>query len=132
MQIQINTDHQIEGNHPLAHWIQSHLEDNLSRFGSQITRVEVHLSDENGHRAQGPDKRCLLEARMVHHQPVSTSSQEDSMDQAVKHACDKLVRVIESTLGKLRDRRPHQPRGEPEGPSSASNPDTTAKSSSSI
>ena len=38
----------------------------LDRFSEQITRVEVHLSDENSDKKFGTDdKRCLLEARLA-------------------------------------------------------------------
>ncbi len=47
MQIQISTDHNIDGNEALAAHVKSETEHSLSRFSEQITRVEVHLSDEN-------------------------------------------------------------------------------------
>ena len=47
MLIQVNTDHNIEGRETLATHVQGVVEDALSRFKDQITRVEVHLSDEN-------------------------------------------------------------------------------------
>jgi len=47
MQIQINTDGNIEGKERLAEQVEAVVRDNLDRFSEQITRVEVHLSDEN-------------------------------------------------------------------------------------
>jgi len=47
MQVQINTDHNIEGREALAAYVSGVVEAALSRISDHITRVEVHLSDEN-------------------------------------------------------------------------------------
>lgn len=47
MQIQINTDRNIDGNEALAAYVRGETEHALSRINDHITRVEVHLSDEN-------------------------------------------------------------------------------------
>jgi len=114
MQIQINTDHNIEGQEPLVAWVRGHLETSLARFNSQITRVEVHLSDESGKRSTGGDKKCRMEVRIANHQPLSTSEHADSVDQAVKKTSDKLYRLIETTLGRIHDKAIHH---SPEGTS---------------
>jgi hypothetical protein len=44
MQIQINTDSNIEGNDRLAQQVEAAVRDALDQFSAQITRVEVHLS----------------------------------------------------------------------------------------
>ena len=46
MQIQVNTDHTIEGHEALADQIRGVVENALSRMSDHITRVEVHLTDE--------------------------------------------------------------------------------------
>ncbi len=48
MQIQINTDRNIEGHEELANEVEAALEAAVGRFAHRITRVEVHLSDLNG------------------------------------------------------------------------------------
>ncbi len=50
MQIQINTDHNVEGHAVLIEHVRGVTEHSLSRFSKQITRVEVHLSYENADR----------------------------------------------------------------------------------
>ena len=47
MQVQIHTDNHIEGTEAMAQWASSTVKAALERFSGQITRVEVHLSDEN-------------------------------------------------------------------------------------
>ena len=105
MQIQINTDDNIKGSERLAQQVETMVGGALDRFGEQITRVEVHLSDENsGQKGGGEDKRCLLEARLAGLQPIAVSHEAETMRQAVGGATEKLVRTLESTLGRLRDR----------------------------
>jgi len=79
------------------------VEEALSRFSDQITRVEVHLSDENSHKSGQNDKRCLMEARLEGRRPTAVTHQAATLGQAVDGAADKLQKVIESTLGRLRD-----------------------------
>jgi ribosome-associated translation inhibitor RaiA len=103
MQIQINTDHNIEGNEGLAAQISGQVEIALRRISSHITRVEVHLSDENSGKNGQNDKRCMMEARLEGRQPVAVTHQAATLKQAVDGAAGKLTRSIESTLGRLHD-----------------------------
>lgn len=102
MIIQVNTDSNIEGNEQLTEQVKAVVADSLDRFGDQITRVEVHLSDENSDKKSSPeDMRCLVEARLAGLQPLAVSHQGATMEQAVDGAVDKLMRSIDTTLGKL-------------------------------
>ena len=102
MKIQINTDKNIPGNEALTHSVETILEQVLARFSDQITRIEVHLSDENSAAKSGmPDKRCLLEVRLAGRQPASVSEQAQTVDQAVRGAAQKMVSSLESEMGKL-------------------------------
>ncbi len=105
MIIQINTDSNIEGDQELAQQIKAVVRNSLERFSEQITRVEVHLSDENSDKKFGAeDKRCLLEARLAGLQPIAVSHQAATVDEAVDGAVGKLMRSIDSTLGQLGER----------------------------
>lgn len=104
MKIQINTDRNIAGREKLVAQVRVVVEDALSRFSDQITRVEVHLSDENSRKKSGhDDKRCVLEARLEGLQPIAVSHQAATLDQAVDGAAEKLKKSLESTLGRLHD-----------------------------
>ena len=48
MKILLNTDTHIESNEALAAQINTVIEQALVHFEKHITRIEVHLSDENG------------------------------------------------------------------------------------
>jgi hypothetical protein len=103
MQIQINTNSHVAGREKLAVDVRSVVESALSRFGDQITRVEVHISDQNSSKSGPDDKRCVMEARLEGRQPTAATHYAATVDQAVAGAADKLTRLIESTLGRLHD-----------------------------
>lgn len=105
MQIQVNTDRNIEGDENLIADVRGTVDGALSRFSDRITRVEVHLSDENADKGGADDIRCLIEARLEGRAPIAVSHQAASVDRAVDGAADKLIRSLDSTLGRLRDRR---------------------------
>ncbi len=103
MQIQLNTDSRVQGVESLALWVETEIKDKLARFRDQITRIEVHLSDVNGERVGGDEKRCLLEARITGRPPVAVSHSAGKVADAVHGAADKLLRALDSALGKSRD-----------------------------
>jgi ribosome-associated translation inhibitor RaiA len=103
MLVQINTDRNVEGREELARRVEDKVRSALDRFSDQLTRVEIHLGDENSDKKAGDDDmRCLLEARPAGLQPIAVSHQAATMDLAVDGALDKFKRALESTLGKLR------------------------------
>src|ERR1700684_1970959 len=108
MQIQVNTDHTIEGQEPLAAQITGVVENAMSRMSDHITRVEVHLTDESGPKSGENNKRCMMEARLEGRQPIAVTDEAATVDLAVNGAAGKLARLIEHTLGKLHDERTHR------------------------
>jgi ribosome-associated translation inhibitor RaiA len=105
MHIQINTDSSIEGREELASQVKGVVEGALSRFSDRITRVEVHLSDQNSDSSGQDDKRCMMEARLAGRQPTAVTHHAESLVDAVVGAADKLNRSLESTLERLKDVR---------------------------
>lgn len=103
MQIQVHTDNNIEGSARMSAYFTETLEEALSRFQDQISSVQVHLSDENAGKEGSDDKRCLLEARVKGLKPIVASNYAENIDIAVSGAIDKLVKNLESTIGKLRN-----------------------------
>lgn len=106
MQIQINSDRNIQADERLAEFVSDALKTKLNRFADHITRIEVHLSDENSSsKRDGNDKRCLLEARLQGLDPITVTEQAAEVGQAVAGAADKLQRKISAVIGKLRDKQ---------------------------
>ena len=108
MQIQINTDRHIEGQERLATWATGVVEQALGRVSDRITRVVVHLSDENADKTGRHDQQCVMEARLEGRQPIAVTHQAATIDQAVNGAAEKLIGAIESVIGRQRDQRRRQ------------------------
>lgn len=105
MQIIVNTDHHLIGSEELVARVQADVTATLDRFDDHVTRVEVHLNDENSVKAGANDKRCMMEARVRGHPPVAVTAHADSVDLAIAAASDKLERALDAVLGRLDDRR---------------------------
>ena len=104
MKIQINTDNHIAGREKLAEQAKATVKSTLGHLAEHITRVEVHLSDENSNKGGSHDKRCMMEARLEGHQPLAVSDEAESIDQAIDGAAEKLKRFLDHTLGRLHDK----------------------------
>ena len=79
MQIQVHSDNHIEGSARLADWVSASVASRLDRFDDELTRVVVHLNDENGDKAGAHDKRCQIEARPKGLQPISVTHKAESL-----------------------------------------------------
>jgi hypothetical protein len=98
MTIEINTDKTIEWDQRNDNHFKGLIKEELDRFSSQITRVEIHLSDENGSKEGPNDIRCLIEARVEGRQPIATSDQTDTIEQSVSGAIVKMQASLKSAL----------------------------------
>ena len=76
------------------------------RFSAHITRVEVHLGDENAGKRGSDDKRCMMEARLEGH-PASRGDAPRRNSRAGDRRCRGEVgwHRIERTLGRLHSHR---------------------------
>ena len=104
MHFQVRTDNHIENSQELSDRIQAEVEGSLTRqFSDQLRRIEVYLQDMNSHKG-GVDTRCAIEAHLAGHQPVAVSAEASNVDDAVSGAIEKLIRSLQSTIGRLEDR----------------------------
>ncbi len=101
MDVLVNTDSSVENTAALSEHVESNLRSALERFASRLTRVEVHLSDENSHKHGADDKRCVIEARIAGRQPTAVTHNAPDIDKAVAGAVDKLKRALDTVFGKL-------------------------------
>jgi ribosome-associated translation inhibitor RaiA len=101
MTIQINTDKTLTGEKRSIDFFTSQIAEALERFESHITRIEVHLKDENGKKDGLNDISCLLEARLEGRQPIAITNQASTVDLAVTGAIDKIKAAIETIVGKI-------------------------------
>ncbi len=101
MIIQFNTDKNINGTEEFTASYISQIEDELSKYSDQITRIEVHLSDEDGNNNGLNAMRCMIEARVEGRQPIAVTDQADTLDVAVSGALDKLTTSLKTIMGRL-------------------------------
>jgi len=100
MTILINSDSSVEWEKRSDDFFSDQIAEALERFESQISRIEVHLKDENGKKDGINDFNCLLEARLEGRKPIAVSSQGETIDIAITGAIDKIKSSIETILGK--------------------------------
>ncbi|MEB8347400.1 HPF/RaiA family ribosome-associated protein [Flavobacteriaceae bacterium KMM 6898] len=101
MTIQINTDKTISGEQRSEDYFTSQIAEALQRFESHISRIEVHLKDENGKKDGINDISCLIEARLEGRQPIAVTNQADSVDLALTGAIDKIKTAVGTIIGKM-------------------------------
>ena len=102
MLIQVNTDKHIEGSAALIAHFSGVIKEELDRYDEHLTRVDAHLSDENGSKNSGDDKKCVLEAKVKGSNPIVVTVVEATMHQSVKTAAEKVAALLEKTLEKRR------------------------------
>ncbi|HVA98839.1 MAG TPA: HPF/RaiA family ribosome-associated protein [Bacteroidia bacterium] len=101
MKIQFNTDKTINGDKRNSDYFTTLITEELKKYSSHITRIEAHLSDENGKKEGINDIRCLLEARLEGRQPIAVTYQTDTVELAVSGAIAKLKASIETILERI-------------------------------
>ena len=105
MTVQINADNNLSVHEDYSKKLEDTISKDLSRFDEIVTRIEVHLSDENGSKDLPNDKKCLLEARLKGRQPVVVSALGNTYDQALKGATDKIKASIDTITGRLKSHK---------------------------
>ena len=105
MHIQVHTDHNINGDEKLATWVTGIIEQSLLGVSQRITRVEVHLTDENSDKKTGTNgMRCVIEAKIEGRPPLAVTEHADTIHNAVIAGSEKLSRLIDHTLERAADR----------------------------
>ena len=107
MTIQFNSAHNVKANEQLKAPIIALLSEKLNRFSNNITRLDVHLSDENGNKEGGNDKRCLLEAHIEGGIPLVAKNYANTYEQAAEGAADKLKASLNSAHERSENHHPH-------------------------
>ena len=106
MQVQVSTDNNINGSAKLIENIAAELQETLSRFGNQITRIDVHLRDNE--RPQIRRRRQELPARGPARRPAADGREPRSAPRCDRRSTarpSKLERALDHLVGKLSDRK---------------------------
>jgi len=105
MHIQVNTDHHIDGRERVVDYVRGVVEHAVSHFERQLTRVEVHLSDDNGAKSGSDDKRCVMEARLGAIEPLVVTHRGANLDEAIHGAASKLKRCLANEVARTHSHR---------------------------
>ncbi len=103
MTIQLNAGKNLNIHESFEKDLKDLLTEGLSRFSEHITRLEVHLSDENGSKEGQNDRRCMLEARLEGMQPIAVTADAHTHEQSVEAAIDKMKTSLDTILGRLKN-----------------------------
>ena len=105
MHVQVKSGSTVSLNNARQTEIAGVVEAALERFADRLTGVEVYLSDENSRAKDGGnDKRCVMEARVRHLEPVVARADADTLDAAIDECAEKLARALDARIGRLADK----------------------------
>ena len=110
MKILITTDNHIVMNRELSSAVESEVDGAIERFERNLTRVEVHLSDENADKGGDRENRCVIEAHIDGMKTVAVTDYAATIDAAITGATDKMKRLLEATFDKVDEKRTREER----------------------
>ena len=87
----------------MFYFFSNEIKNELARFDEIVTRIEVHVSDENGNKSTPNDKKCVIEARVEKKQPIAVTATADSPEKAFYEALEKIQRVLDTTVEKIKE-----------------------------
>ncbi|MFW6059494.1 MAG: HPF/RaiA family ribosome-associated protein [Phycisphaeraceae bacterium] len=102
MQIQVNAG-DIHSSPAIQQRVQDEVSQALDAWSDRVTRVEVHLHDEDGPKHSNADKRCVMEVRLAGLDPMVVEHSADDMYGAIQHAAGKLRKIVHRTIERRRD-----------------------------
>ena len=105
MQFQFNTDSSVMGTQDVAQRIEAQVRQRLERFADRLSRVEVHVSDVNGHKHGADDKHCTIEARPRGSRPIGVTGKAADVDAAARIAANTMAERLERIFGKAQRHR---------------------------
>ena len=105
MQIQVNTDNFIHGDERVIEVAEMAVTHDLGHFEDKLTRVEVHLKDQNADKHGPQHIRCTMEARPRGLSPMSAHHDAADIQAALKGAAHKLRQRLNADFAK---RDPHR------------------------
>lgn len=99
----------------IKEYVQRRLNYVLSNKDEVIQSIHVRLSDINGPKKGGADKRCSVEVRLHHLPTVVVEDTQTDLYAAVDHAAVRTGRTVERKLQRQREfRKTLVPTGDPD------------------
>ncbi len=103
MQILISTGKSAGSDADLRQQVEDEVAATLSRFSGQVTRVEVHLGDENADKGS-PGMRCAMEARPAGQAPIAVNCTAATITEAYRGAAQKLKNLLDTRFSRAESR----------------------------
>lgn len=104
MQVQLNTDKNISGTEKLEAYVTEKLNHALKHYANKVTRIEIHLSDQNADKGGADDIQCKIEARVEGLKPVLVVSKSSSKETALDDAVSKMKASLGTIMGKMKSK----------------------------
>ena len=83
-------------------WIERRLQFALGRFAGRIRRVQVILSDTNGHRG-GTDKQCRVRIALIPKGEILVEDVDTTVEAVTANAVERAARSVARWLERQRD-----------------------------
>ena len=109
MQVQFNSDSSGMCTANVSDRIEARVREKLARYEDRLTRVEIHVHDENAHKHGHDDKACTIEARPRGGKPVGVTEGASTVDDAARKAATTLAQRLNRHFGKA-ERHKHDAR----------------------
>ena len=100
MQVLLNSDHSVADFAAMSTHVDAVVGEALNHLRDHITRVEVHVGDENGKKPGPDDKRCMMEARLGNRKPIAVTHHADTIESAVHGAARRLAKALDKVIGR--------------------------------
>lgn len=105
MQVQVHTDATVQGGDSLETWARDEVNTKLARLKDYVVRVEVFLTSVDALKdTGGAGKKCVMETRASGRPPIAVNAEAEKVKDAFNVALDKLLRAVDTDLGKLKDK----------------------------
>ena len=111
MQVQFNSDSSVMGTENVAERIEAAVREKLARFEERLTRIEIHVRDDNGAKGGADDKACTIEARPRGGRAIGVTEHGSSVDAAARKAASTMAQRLTRLFGKEAKHR-HEARPE--------------------
>lgn len=104
MLIQVNFG-DVKHSEALDAFVREKVSGHLGHLAEKVTRVEVHLRDDNSPtKSASDDKRCTMEARLAKRKPFAIKHRGDDLYKVINDAAAKLSRAVGSDIGRVKTR----------------------------
>jgi ribosome-associated translation inhibitor RaiA len=98
MLVQVNFG-DVQHSSAIESWTEERVRSQLGHLADRLTRVEVHLRDDNSpSKSSGDDKRCVMEGRIAGRRPLAVDHKGGDLYKVIDEAAGKLSRAVKKDI----------------------------------